>query len=319
MQNSNNHSETGPSLETAKGGDAGLISNIQRFSVNDGPGIRTTVFMKGCPLACWWCHNPEAIRLQPELMVRGTKCQGFGYCVDRCPEGAFSVDEEGNNHLNREVCTLCFECVSICPTGAISRVGNWMTVEDVIKEVEKDQIFYQESGGGVTISGGEPLFQGAFVASLLKACKDLGLHTALDTSGYASWAVFEKVLNYVDLVLYDIKHTDPALHKEATGKSNDLILTNLRRIPPGKKIWLRIPLIPGFNDGKENINKVVEIAGEVGAEKISVLPFHKLAEGKYQQLGRDFPAADVKEPTKEQIGKIVGAIESRGIKVDVSE
>ena len=319
MGRTNDLKDEGPCGKESDGGDAGLISTIQRFSVNDGPGIRTTVFMKGCPLACWWCQNPEGIHYRPELMVRGAKCKGAGHCVDCCPEGAFTVDEDGNKHLNREACTLCYECVSVCPSGALSRVGSWMSVEEVMEEIQKDQMFYQESEGGVTISGGEPLFQGAFVASLLKACKYFGFHTALDTCGYASWEIFEKALEHVDLLLFDIKHTEPALHKEATGKGNELILSNLRRIPKGKRIWLRIPLIPGFNDNKENIDKIGEIAGEVGAEKISVLPFHKLAEGKYQQLGRDFPAAGMQEPSKEQIDEFASAIESRGIKVDVSE
>jgi len=297
----------------------GLISLIQRFSVQDGPGMRTTVFMKGCSLSCWWCQNPESINPAPELMVNDSKCQMCGKCADSCSVDAIYIYPEEGRKIDRTKCNRCFECVDVCPTGALKKVGEYMSVAEVMKEIEKDEIFYQKSKGGITISGGEPLFQAAFVTSILSSCKQRGFHTALDTSGHGPWHALENLFKYVDLILYDIKHMDPILHEKATGQTNELILSNLRKIPPDKRIWLRIPIIPGFNDDKENINKIEEIAREVSVEKISILPFHKLAEGKYQQLGHKFPAADVHIPSTEQIQQIMAAVEGHGIKVSVSE
>jgi len=297
----------------------GLVFLIQRFSVQDGPGIRTTVFMKGCPLECWWCQNPESIDPFPELMVNDSKCQMCGNCADSCSVGAIHIDPEKGRKIDRAKCNRCFECVDVCPTGALKKAGEYMSVGEVMKEIEKDEIFYQKSNGGVTISGGEPLFQEAFVASLLKACKDLGLHTALDTSGYASWDTFEKALKHVDLVLYDIKHMDPKLHEEATGQNNELILSNLRKIPPDKRVWLRIPLVPGFNDTEDNLKKVGELGREIGVEKVSILPFHKLGEGKYKQLDREYPIGETETPIKEQVRQIQKFLEGFGLQVTIGE
>lgn len=210
----------------------GLIFHAQRYSIQDGPGLRTTIFMKGCPLRCEWCHNPESIKPYPELMSRDRKCMKFGNCVQACLTGAITLDQTGGRRINREKCILCFDCVAVCPTGALEKVGTYMTVDEVMTEIERDELFYRKSGGGVTISGGEPLLQWRFVRDLLRACKQRHLHTALDTSGYARWPALQSVLEYVDLVLYDIKHMDLQLHKKKTGVGNSLILANLRRIPP---------------------------------------------------------------------------------------
>ncbi len=295
----------------------GLVFLIQRFSVQDGPGLRTTVFMKGCPLHCRWCQNPESLLSYPELLTRDTKCLSLGKCVAACPVGAITLDEEKHRRLDRDRCNLCFECVTACPTRSLIRVGEYMTVAQVMAEVERDDIFYFKSGGGVTVSGGEPLFQWQFVYNLLTACKQRHFHTALDTSGYAPWPVLEKVLEHVDLVLYDIKHMDPQRHKEATGKSNRLILSNLRKIPRQKKVWLRIPLIPGFNDSEDNLTRVGELGREIGVEKVSILPYHRLAEEKYHQLGRPYSIADLEPMEEKRLGEIQKFLSGFGLQVTI--
>ena len=295
----------------------GLVFLIQRFSVQDGPGLRTTVFMKGCPLRCQWCQNPESLKPSPELISRDTKCLLLGKCVAACPIGAITLDHQKHRNIDRARCNLCFQCVDACPTKALSKVGEYMTVAEVMSEIERDELFYQKSGGGVTISGGEPLLQWQFVYRLLEACKQRHLHTALDTCGYAPWPILKKVLEHVDLVLYDIKHMDPKLHKEATGKGNRLVLSNLRRIPRQKKVWLRIPLIPGFNDSEENLTRVSELGREIGVEKVSILPYHKLAEEKYKQLGKRYTMADIEPPSKERLQEIQKFIEGFGLQVTI--
>jgi pyruvate formate lyase activating enzyme len=295
----------------------GLIFHAQRYSIQDGPGLRTTIFMKGCPLRCEWCHNPESIKPYPELMSRDRKCLKFGKCVRACPTGAITLDQTEGRKIDREKCTLCFDCVSICPTEALEKVGVYVTVDEVMAEIEKDELFYRKSGGGVTISGGEPLLQGEFVHDLLQACKQRHLHTALDTSGYAHWSVLKSVLEYVDLVLYDVKHMDLQLHKQGTGVGNSLILTNLHRIPPKVKVWLRLPLIARYNDSHENVRKVAELALEVKAEKISALLYHEWATGKYSSLGREYSRWGAKPPSAEHVQQLKNMCEDLGVKFTV--
>lgn len=298
--------------------DKGSILLVQRFSVHDGPGIRTTVFMKGCPLRCWWCQNPDSLNPNPELMFRISRCQTCGKCADSCVVNAITFDGESIN-IQRTKCNRCFECVLVCSTGALTKVGEYMSVEEVVMEIEKDEIFYRKSNGGVTVSGGEPLSQEVFVTSLLQVCKQKGYQTALDTSGYAPWPVFKKTLEYVDLVLYDIKHMNPKLHKEATGQSNELILNNIRKIPRDKRVWLRIPLVPGFNDTKENVEKVGELGKEIGVERVSILPFHKLGEGKYRQLDKQYYGWEVKAPDRVHVREVKKILKRFGLKVTIGE
>ncbi len=296
--------------------ERGLVFLIQRYSVQDGPGLRTTIFMKGCPLRCPWCQNPESLKPYPELMTHDTKCMLLGKCVEACPVGAITIDRKSRK-IDRVKCDLCFQCVDACPTKALSKVGEYMTVAEVMAEIERDELFYHRSGGGVTVSGGEPLLQWQFVSRLLEACKQRHLHTALDTCGYAQWPVLEKVIEHVDLVLYDIKHMDPELHKKATGKSNQRILHNLRLIPRRKKIWLRLPLIPGFNDTTENITGLSRLGREIGVEKVSILPYHRLAEEKYRQLGMQRKMSTIRPPTSRRLQKIKDLIESFGLQVTI--
>jgi pyruvate formate lyase activating enzyme len=295
----------------------GLVFLIQRYSLQDGPGLRTTVFMKGCPLQCQWCQNPESWQPYPELMSHDSKCKSLGRCVDVCPVGAITLNQHEDRKIDRDKCDLCFKCVDACPTKALNKVGEYITIEDTLAEIERDELFYQRSGGGVTISGGEPLLQWKFVSSLLKAIKQRHLHTALDTCGYAHWPTLERVLEHVDLVLYDIKHMNPGLHIEATGKSNRLILNNLRKIPSRTRIWLRMPLIPGFNDSEDNLTKLCRLGREIEAEKVSILPYHKLAKEKYRQLGRQYTMSHIKTPSKKRLQQVKELIESYGLQVTI--
>jgi pyruvate formate lyase activating enzyme len=297
--------------------ERGLVFLIQRYNVQDGPGLRTTVFMKGCPLRCQWCQNPESLKPYPELMSRDTKCLMLGKCVAACPVGAITLEQGKSRKIDRARCNLCFQCVDACPAKALTKVGEYMTVKEVMAEIERDELFYHKSGGGITISGGEPLLQWQFVSRLLAACQQRHLHTALDTCGYAPWAMLKKVLEHVDLVLYDIKHTEPKLHKAATGKSNQLILNNVRRISARVRVWLRVPLIPGFNDTEENLAELSRLGREIGAEKISILPYHKLAEEKYKQIGQEYTLAGLEPPSKERLAQIQKLLESFGLPVTV--
>lgn len=295
--------------------DRGLIFLIQGYSIQDGPGIRTTVFMKGCPLRCAWCQNPESWNLFPELMTHDAKCIGCESCAEVCPTGAISFHPEDGRRIDRALCNRCFECVEVCPAEALTRVGEYMSVEQVMKAVEKDEPFISRSGGGVTVSGGEPLLQAPFVKRLLKTCREMGYHTALDTCGYAPGPLLDEIIEFTDLILYDVKHVDSKIHEAATGVSNASILENLYKISHRAKIWLRMPLIPGYNDSEDTIARIGALGKEIGAEKISVLPFNRLGEGKYIGLGRPSSLSKVEEPTGDNILQVRRQLESLGLKV----
>jgi pyruvate formate lyase activating enzyme len=280
----------------------GLIFNLQRFCVHDGPGIRTTVFMKGCPLNCRWCSNPESINPYPDLMTYDLRCVLCGRCVKVCSKKAITVDKI--RKIDRLRCDLCLKCVHVCPTGAIKAAGQFMTIEEVLSEVKKDELLYQNSGGGVTISGGEPLLQWKFVRRLLKKCQQEGFHTALDTSGYAQWDIFRKVLEYTDLCLYDLKHTEPGSHTWGTGKSNRRIIENLYLTASRARTWLRVPIIPQYNDSKEDIMNLISIAKKSNVEKVSLLPYHDYAKGKYRSLGRYYRFEQLNPPGNDYLQRL---------------
>jgi pyruvate formate lyase activating enzyme len=297
--------------------DKGLIFNIQKFSVHDGPGIRTTVFLKGCPLKCAWCSNPESQSFHPELLARDVNCTRCGACVRACPQGAIGITKKAGRIIDRQRCDQCLLCVQSCLYDSLRQCGNYMAVPDVLEEVLQDRLFYKNSGGGVTLSGGEPLSQRGFTKKLLEACKKEGLHTALETTGIASWDDMEGLLAFVDLILYDIKHLHSARHEKATGIPNLLILENLRRAASQCQIWLRIPLIAGFNDSEKHIRSLALLGNEVGAKKISLLPYHEGGRTKSDQLGKVYAYPEGKAPGQKHIRKLQRVIEEAGLIVSV--
>lgn len=298
-------------------GKKGLIFNLQRFSIHDGPGIRTTVFMKGCPLECLWCANPESQDFIPNLMVRDINCRGCGACVDACVEGAISMSKEGRRRVARDRCTQCLLCVDACLYGSLNVCGRYVGVEEVLEEVLKDSAFYKNSGGGMTVSGGEALSQTPFVTRLLKEAKREGLHTTIDTSGYVPWKEMKEVLRFADLVLFDVKHLDSEEHEKTTGVDNRRILDNLKRVSREKEVWLRVPLIAGFNDSHAHIDDIAVLGREIGVEKISLLPYHEGGKSKSDQIGRSYGFPQAKAPGDDRIASLKGIIEKRGIRASV--
>lgn len=258
----------------------GDISDIQRFSVHDGPGIRTTVFFKGCPLRCKWCHNPETFQSQPRLVWSDEKCIRCGDCVTVCKQGALMLDEK--LHCDFEKCISCFDCTRLCPSGALRSQGQRMSVEQVMCQVMEDEAICKSSGGGVTLSGGEPTMQHEFALALLRALQAKGFHTALDTCGYCDDDVLKKLLPFCNLVLFDLKCTDSARHARLTGKANEKILENLKMLDTmGIPFEIRIPVIPGENDSEDNLRANCEILSRLKhATKIILLGYHKLGLSK---------------------------------------
>jgi len=301
------------SLQSDNKREKGLIFNIQRFSIHDGPGIRTTVFVKGCPLRCLWCSNPESRDMFPNLMVRDISCQGCGACVEACLEGAITLTGEEGRKIDWDRCTQCFRCADACIYQSLNVCGWYVDVDEVLDEVIRDEAFYKNSGGGVTVSGGEGLSQADFVAGLLEACKDKGLHTVLDTTGYAAWETMKSVLCHVDLVLFDIKHLDSGEHKRTTGVGNELILENLKKTSAMKPVWLRMPLIADFNDSESHVSRLIKLGKGVGAQKISLLPYHEGGRSKCEQLGLPYPFLGATAPEKEHIEYLKRTIQKKGI------
>ena len=267
-------------------GQQGIIYNIQRYSIHDGPGIRTTIFFKGCPLNCFWCQNPESQSLKPEIFLNKDACTLCGSCIDVCPTGASTLSEKSST-IDRSKCIGCGKCAEACPNGARTLVGKSATVDEIIQEVIRDKNFYRNSGGGITLSGGEPLAQPEFALSVLQRSREEGLHTALETCGYAAWPALERLLEYTDFVLYDIKCMAPEKHRAATGQSNELILNNAKKIAQLKPMWVRVPMIPDFNDNIEEVKEIARfVNNELGHIDIHLLPYNKLGEGKYSRLDR---------------------------------
>ncbi len=301
-------------------GTKGIIFDIKKFAIHDGPGIRTTVFFKGCPLRCWWCHNPEAIRPGTELIWFENKCIKCGECLKTCQEGAHELLADGTRVLHRDRCNLCGDCVAVCYAEALVMEGREVTVEEVMVELRKDIPFYQNSGGGITLSGGEPTFQHEFALAILRQCKDEGLHTAVDTTGQTPWEIFEGLLPFTDLVLYDVKQMDTARHKELTGVPNEHILTNLPRIADyGVPIEIRMPIIPGINDDPASIECAARfLSGIDTITRVVLLPYHKLGEAKYGRLDRDaYKLKDLAPPEEAHMLEIAEWVRHHGLDVSV--
>ena len=280
----------------------GTIFNIQKFCINDGPGIRTTVFLKGCPLNCLWCHNPESKSTQPEIFFDAGKCIGCGQCVPVCPLGCHRF-ENGMHIYDRNRCVHCGKCVENCYTGALESAGYEISVEDALAEVMKDEIFYRNSGGGMTLSGGEPMAQFDFTYALLSAAKEKGLHTCMDTCGFAPKAHYEKIAPLVDIFLFDYKLTDPELHRQYTGVPNDTILANLRMLDQlGCATVLRCPIIPTVNDTPAHLQGIADTANALAhILEVNIEPYHPLGSGKAEKLGKDYALKDLTFPENETV------------------
>ncbi len=279
----------------------GRVLSIDRFVGEDGPGFRTTVFLKGCPLRCVWCHSPESISPKAQLFFQAARCIGCGACVGVCPRDA-QVVSPNERHIIWERCDDCGDCVPVCPSAALDMAGKWMSVEQVLDVVGRDMVYYRNSGGGVSFCGGEAILQHEFLLACLKACQDAGIDTAVDTCGHAKWSVLEEMLPYIDFFLYDIKHMDSARHKELTGVGNELILENLEKISQrDKPIWVRVPLIPGYNDSEENLRRTAEFVAKMDAvEQISLLPYNVVGGAKYQSIGETYRLGQIVAHTKDE-------------------
>ena len=301
-------------------GARGTVFNIQRYSIHDGPGIRTTVFLKGCPLRCVWCQNPESHVARPELFFRREKCTGCGECVTVCPAGAIEFCQ-GSSRTNRELCTGDGRCVDACPNEARSLVGRSITAGEAFQEVAADKIFYEKSGGGVTLSGGEPLAQPAFSASLLRLCKEAAIHTAIETCGYAKWEIVREVLEHADLVLYDLKHMDAAKHRELTGAPNALMLENAKRIRRelGLPILARVPVVPGYNDSPGNIEATARFVAEEldPTTPVCLIPYHRFGASKHERLEHPEASPSIEPPGAEEMESLRRIVEALGLKASI--
>ena len=290
---------------------SGTVFDIQRFSLHDGPGIRTIVFLKGCPLSCKWCSNPESQNMKPVIMYKKNECLHCGRCINACSRKAISF--ENKTFIDRSICTGCGECANACPAGALVVKGKTMTVQQLIRELKKDATTYRRSGGGITLSGGEPLVQYEFAAELLRACKAQGWDTAIETTGAGITEAVEKVIPYVDTVLLDIKHLDTEKHKKFTGIGNEQILKNAARISQISSTVVRVPVIPGFNYSEEEIRAITEFAKTLrGMRTIHLRPYHTFGENKYDLLGRDYALADIKPLKPEELEHLKTMVEREG-------
>ena len=295
----------------------GIIFDIKRFAIHDGPGIRTTVFLKGCPLSCWWCHNPESQSAKPDVLYRRALCVRCGACVETCPEDARSLLPDG---VERDMarCIVCGTCVEACPSGALDRLGREVTVDELIEEIGRDTPFYDQSGGGVTFSGGEPLAQPVFLRLLLERCAEHDIHTAVDTCGFAKPDVLRSVAEVADLFLFDLKYMDPRRHLEFTGVHNDVILRNLVLLTEmGKDVLIRVPVIPSITDTVDNMDAIGKFVSSLSRRpRITLLPHHKPSEEKYSRfhLEKRLPP-DTGTPSREELETLASRLSGYGLEV----
>lgn len=305
-----------------KGGERALVLRLQRMSTEDGPGIRTTVFFKGCPLACVWCHNPESISPGVQVHWVAVRCIGCMECLKACPHGALHALAKGLV-VDRARCKGCLSCARACPSTALEPYGTFYDLDALVREVLKDRVYFEQSGGGVTLSGGEPTLQAAFARGFLERLKGSGVHTALDTCGLVSWEVLEGLLPFVDLVLYDIKEIDPARHREFTGAGNEKILDNARRLAGVMRshrvpaaLWVRTPLIPAYTARPDNIGRIGAFIAQYLSdvvERWELCAFNNLCAGKYEGLGRAWPLASTPLMSRHELEELAHAARSSGV------
>jgi pyruvate formate lyase activating enzyme len=295
----------------------GRVFDIKRYSIHDGPGIRTTVFLKGCALNCLWCHNPESVDPGPELMHWPGRCSRCYACVAACPKGAIAKDAAGAVAVDRTRCDLCGKCAEACLYDAMQIVGREMTVDAVLDEVEKDRIFYEQSGGGVTLSGGDPAVQSAFAEAILDGCRERGLRTAVDTAGSSRNGALDRLAAKTDLILYDLKVMDDARHREWTGVSNAAILANLERLAGGRtEVWVRIPLVRGVNDDEDNIRRTTALLASLGTiKRVGLLPYHSGGLDKARRIGKEACFRRFEPPSEERLAAIEAAFRGAGFEV----
>ena len=301
-------------------GSSALIANIQGYSIHDGPGIRTVVFLKGCPLRCRWCANPENLLDRVRVGFLANLCQHCARCAKVCPQGAILPDAD--RRIDREKCDECAKCVEACFYGALIRYGKGMTAEEVFDQVRRDKIFYDSSGGGVTVSGGEPLTHGDFVAELFALCRGEGIHTCVETCGYVPQAAFEKVLSLTDTFYFDLKLMDSEMHREYTGQGNDQILSNARFLAEkGADILFRQPLIPGVNSPEENVKATAAFIRSLGREDLALqlIPYHRMGTSKYAALDIPYTLEDMKPMAAEEVEAVRALYESFGVPCTVSK
>lgn len=296
----------------------GIIFDIKKYAIHDGPGIRTTVFFKGCPLDCWWCHNPEGLTPSIQIAYRKERCIGCGQCVESCPEKALTLTREGVAS-DPSKCTRCGTCAETCPADARELLGREVGVEEVMQEIEKDTLFYDESGGGVTFSGGEPLMQPDLLMGLLRACGDLDIHRTVDTTGCADADLLIAVAKETDLFLYDLKIMSDEAHRKYTGISNSLILANLETLArQGVHITVRMPVIPGINTGDGNLSLLASFLSDLpGVNDIHLLPYHCAAKGKYRKLDLTYRLDDLAPPSQEVMTSVAERLKGFDLNVKI--